>query len=145
MTYKSMSQGWACLTNYLLFSKQICRNTHFKGVLDFDLQPTPGHEPWSQYSWHGRSPLKDPWSKYECFLMSGWRDIPTYRNFNRKLWNSTNETESNEWMNEHTNGRSEKRKYIPFSINAGGGGGEGVGGGGGGKTTPFFYLHFLVQ
>ena len=22
-------------------------------------------------------PLGDPWSKYECFLMGGWKDIPT--------------------------------------------------------------------
>ena len=45
------------------------------------------------------------WSKYECFLMSGWWDIPHLRNFNVKLWsNSTNGTESrtNKQTNEHS-------------------------------------------
>ena len=31
-------------------------------------------------------PLRYPWFKYECFLMSGLRDILTKRNFNQKLW-----------------------------------------------------------
>ena len=35
------------------------------------------------------------------------------RNFNVKLWsNSTNGTES--WMNEHTNGRTERRKLYTY-------------------------------
>ena len=58
------------------------------------------------------------WSKYECFLMSGWWDIPHLRNFNVKLWsNSTNGTESrkHDSTNEHTNGRTERRKlYTPL-------------------------------
>ena len=51
------------------------------------------------------------WSKYECFLMSGCWEIPHLRNFNVKLWsNSTNHKQ----MNEHTYGRTERRKlYTP--------------------------------
>ena len=41
------------------------------------------------------------WSKYECFLMSGWWDILHSSYFNIKLWrNSTNGTKL--WMNRHT-------------------------------------------
>ena len=40
------------------FQYKICRNTHFKGVLDLDLQPHPGHELWGQYSWHRSRPSK---------------------------------------------------------------------------------------
>ena len=54
------------------------------------------------------------WSKYECFLMSGWWDILHSSCFNLKLWsNSTNGTKL----------RTDERKnknYIPLRINAGG-------------------------
>ena len=54
------------------------------------------------------------WSKYECFLMSGWWDILHSSCLHGKLWsNSTYGTEVQ--MNEHTNGRTERRKlYIPW-------------------------------
>ena len=35
-----LSHVWQTIC--MLFSKPICRNTHFKGVLHFDLQPHPG-------------------------------------------------------------------------------------------------------
>ena len=60
---------------------------------------------------HGKKP--DPpgylWSKYECFLMSGWWDILRSSCLHVKLWsNSTNRTEvrMNEQTNEHTNGKT---------------------------------------
>ena len=57
------------------------------------------------------------WSKYECFLMSGWWDILHSSCLNVKLWsNSMNGTEvwMNEQSNEHTNGQTERRKlYTP--------------------------------
>ena len=61
------------------------------------------------------------WSKYECFLMSGWWDILHSSCLNVKLWsNSTNGTEvrtnepTNERTNKHTNGWTERRKlYTP--------------------------------
>ena len=44
------------------------------------------------------------WSKWECFLMSGWWDIPHLSCFNVKLWsNSTNET-NYKGTNQQTNG-----------------------------------------
>ena len=70
------------------------------------------------------------WSKYECFLMSGWWDILHSSCLNVKLWsNSTSGTEirtneqTNERTNERTNIRTDERKdenYIPLGINAGG-------------------------
>ena len=74
------------------------------------------------------------WSKYECFLMSGWWDILRSSCLHVKLWsNSTNGKEvrtnkqTNERTNEHTkehiNGWTDKRKdenYISLGINAGG-------------------------
>ena len=57
------------------------------------------------------------WSKYEYFLMSGWRDILHSSCLHVKLCsNSTNGTEvrTNERTIEHTNGRTERRKlYTP--------------------------------
>ena len=59
-------------------------------------------------------PPRYPWSKYECFLKSGWWGIPYLRNFNVKLCgNSTNVRE--EWPNERKD-----EIYIPLGINAGG-------------------------
>ena len=58
------------------------------------------------------------WSKYECFLMSVWRDIPHVRNFNAKLC-----SKSNERKYERTNIQTDEQKdenYIPFGTNAGG-------------------------
>ena len=56
------------------------------------------------------------WSKYECFLMSGWWDIPHSSCFNVKLWsNSTNGTKL------RTNIRMDERKdenNTPLGINA---------------------------
>ena len=50
------------------------------------------------------------WSKYECFLMSGWWDILYLSCFNIQLWsNSTNGTKL------RTNKRTERRKlYTPW-------------------------------
>ena len=75
--------------------------------------PTPGKDPgvWS----HGMK--ADPpgylWSKYECFLMSGWWDILHLSCFNVKLWsNSTNGTKLR--TDERTNIWTERRKlYTP--------------------------------
>ena len=86
------------------------RKTLFKGVLNFD----PGVRS------HGMK--ADPpgylWSKYECFLMSGWWDILHLSCFNVKLWSkSTNGTKL------RTNKRRDEQKdeiYIPLGINAGG-------------------------
>ena len=60
-------------------------------------------------------PLRDRWSKNECFLMSGWRDIPIRETLTKNFdINSTNMMESNEQMNEHMNGQTERRKlYTP--------------------------------
>ena len=67
-------------------------------------------------------PLGYLWSKYECFLMSGWWDILHSSCLHVKFWsNSTNGTEV--WTNERTNKRTYERKdenYIPLGINAGG-------------------------
>ena len=56
------------------------------------------------------------WSKYECFLMSGWWDILHSSCFNVKLWShSMNPTKL------RTDERTYERKdenYIPFGINA---------------------------
>ena len=70
------------------------------------------------------------WSKYECFLMSGWWDILHSSCLHVKLWsNSTNRTEvrTNEQTNERTNKRmnictdqQKDENYIPLGINAGG-------------------------
>ena len=58
------------------------------------------------------------WSKYECFLMSGWWDILHSSCLHVKLWsNSTNGTEvrTNKQTNEHTNGQTESQKlYTPW-------------------------------
>ena len=55
------------------------------------------------------------WSKYECFLMSGWWDILHLRNFNVKLWsNSTNQTEVQ--TNEYTTNERKYENYIPLDI-----------------------------
>ena len=60
------------------------------------------------------------WSKYECFLMSGWRDIPHLRNFNVKLLkNPLMRWKEVEGMNIYMNGRTENKNYIPLGINAG--------------------------
>ena len=56
------------------------------------------------------------WSKHECFLMSGWWDIPHLICFNIKLWsNSTNGTKlrTNLWMDERKD-----ENYIPLGITA---------------------------
>ena len=59
------------------------------------------------------------WSKYECFLMSGWRDIPHLRNFNVKLLkNPLMRWKEVERMNIWTDERKDKN-YIPLGINAG--------------------------
>ena len=58
------------------------------------------------------------WSKYECFLMSGWWDILHSSCFNVKLWsNSTNGTKlrTDKWMDEQ---KDENYMYIPLGINA---------------------------
>ena len=56
------------------------------------------------------------WSKYECFLLSGWWDILHSSCLHVKLWsNATNGTEV------RTNIRTDKLKdenYIPLGINA---------------------------
>ena len=59
------------------------------------------------------------WSKYECFLMSGWRDIPRLRNFNVKLLkNPLMRWKEVERMNIWTEERKDKN-YISLGINAG--------------------------
>ena len=58
------------------------------------------------------------WSKYECFLMSGWWDIPQLRNCNVKLWsNSSNGTElkTNERTDERTEGKT-KTIYLRHKL-----------------------------
>ena len=58
-------------------------------------------------------------SKYECFLMSGWRDIPHLRNFNVKLLkNPLMRWKEVERMNIWTDERKDKN-YISLGINAG--------------------------
>ena len=60
------------------------------------------------------------WSKYESFLMSGWRDIHIWET-NTKLW--SNFPLMDRRMNGQTNIRTDKRKgenYIPLGINVGG-------------------------
>ena len=62
------------------------------------------------------------WSKYECFLMSGWWDILHSSCFNVKLWsNSMNRTKlrTDKWTNIRTDKRKDEN-YIPLGINAGG-------------------------
>ena len=139
-----------CLTNYLhkLFSKQICRNTHFKGVQDFDLQPNP--EAWTL------GPIFMAWKQtllgtHGLNMNAFWWVVGEIYPLRETLTedfdvNSTNATESNEQPNEHTNGQTERPKLftprhkcrgynLPLGINAGG------------ITTrnPFFYWHFLGQ
>ena len=82
-----------CLINYLykFVPKHICRNHIFNKVPDYDLKPPrpplpPGHEPRAKSHGMKAESLKYPWFKYKCFLLSGWRDIVTMRNFNHKLW-----------------------------------------------------------
>ena len=82
-------------------------------------------------------PLRDPWSKYECFLMSGWREIyPLKETLTENF--DVNSTNAMKVTNEWTNIWMDKRKdesYIPLSTNAGA------------ITThnPFFYWQFLVH
>ena len=57
------------------------------------------------------------WSKYECFLISGWWDILHLSCFNIKLWNNS----TMGWNYERTYIRTDKGKdenYIPLGINA---------------------------
>ena len=54
------------------------------------------------------------WSKYKCFLMSGWWDILHLNCFNVKLWSNSTNGKNYERTNEHTNGRTERKKlYTP--------------------------------
>ena len=53
-------------------------------------------------------------SKYECFLISGRRDIPHLRNFNVKLLNNPLLRWKEVRTNEHMDGRTERQKlYTP--------------------------------
>ena len=66
------------------------------------------------------------WSKYECFLMSGWWDSHHSSSLNVKLWiprtgqkyEWTNKR-TNEWTNIQTDEQKDEN-YIPLGINAGG-------------------------
>ena len=56
------------------------------------------------------------WSKYECFLMSGWRDIPHLRNVKVKLLKNPLMRWKEVRTNEHMNGRTERQKLIYPSV-----------------------------
>ena len=58
------------------------QNNTFEGVPDFYLW---GMNPGAKTYGMEADPPRYPWSKYECFLMSGWWDIPHYRHFKVKL------------------------------------------------------------
>ena len=81
-------------------------------------RPTTGHGPWVRSHGMKVDPPGYLWSKYECFLMSGWWDILHSSCLNVKLWsNSTNGTEVR--TNEQTYEQKDEN-YIPLGINAGG-------------------------
>ena len=63
--------------------------------LSLTVSPTPWLELGAKS--HGMK-ADPPWFKYECFLLSGWRDIVTKRNFNQNL--SHNVTRMNKQTNE---------------------------------------------
>ena len=64
--------------------------------------PTSGHQPWGQESWNESQPSRVPknylWSKYECFLMSGCRDMNFWKNLEIKLCRSVTGTRMRTWM-----------------------------------------------
>ena len=64
-----LSEEW--LSRYGLLENFNIRIAIFEGVLDFNLQPHPGAR------CHGIKayPTGYLWSKYECFLMSGYQDM----------------------------------------------------------------------
>ena len=47
---------------------------HFRDVLDFDLWPHPMY-PWVRYHGMKAYPTLYLWSKAECFLINGYRDM----------------------------------------------------------------------
>ena len=86
MTQKPRSYG--CLNSDIILLEGIRikeKAILFKVSQILTSSPTPGHEPWGQNLWHGRRPFKVSMVQNECFLMSGWWDIPHLRNFNVKL------------------------------------------------------------
>ena len=82
------------------------RKTLFKGVLVFlSLVPPRGMDPGVRSHGMKVDPPGYLWSKYECFLMSGWWDILHLICFNVKLGsNSTNGTKL--LKDKHTNGKT---------------------------------------
>ena len=93
---------------------------HFLKCLRFwPLAPSRGMDPGMRSHGMKADPPGYLWSKYECFLMSGWWDILHSSCLHVKHWsNSTNRTKY-----EQTNERTHERKdenYIPLGINAGG-------------------------
>ena len=65
------------------------------------LTPPQGMDPGVRSHGMKADPPGYLWSKYECFLLSGWWDILHLSCFNVKLWsNSPNVTKL--WTNEHT-------------------------------------------
>ena len=62
MTHKSMSQGWAmCDKLYACYFQNRFVEIHILKVSYILISsPTPGHEPWGQYSWHGSRHPKGP-------------------------------------------------------------------------------------
>ena len=56
-------------------------------------------------------PLKYPWFKYECFLLSEWLERYTHPKLGGKLYERDRQKRTKEQKDEN---------YIPFGINAGG-------------------------
>ena len=48
---------------------------HFGYVLDFDLWPHPGYDPWGVSHGMKANPTGYLWSKYECFVTSNFQDM----------------------------------------------------------------------
>ena len=103
-TENPMSYGWL-MSNVISLEGVAIKEKQCKtyGVLVF----LPPAQPRGKNLWKESRPSKVP--KYECYLMSGWRDIPTWRNFNVKLWCKFYKRDG------RTNG---KTKTIPLGINA---------------------------
>ena len=60
--------------------------TYESGALPIALcGPAPGHDPGAKSYGMEADALRYQWFKYECFLLSCWRDVVIKRKFNQKF------------------------------------------------------------
>ena len=68
-----LSDEW--LPRYRLLENFNTKIIPFGDVLDYDVAPPPGMDPWVRCHGMKANPTGYLWSKYEFFLMSGCKDI----------------------------------------------------------------------